>query len=279
MNKLPLSSDLDPEQQTELGDLRPLERALEAYTTPEPDSGSLLAKLQMIVQQQEPTVPPVIKDWQYRWQLVQMQLSLIDSTFWWTSALLLGLGIALLFASGGAIAGLFALISPVLAVVGTAYFFRPEARSLREFELLSAVSPLELLYTRLLLILLHNTGLALTLILFTWAWSQDVQFVLWRLLLIWFGPMIGLTGVALYALLRWSVLAGVLLPMSLWMALLLLGWRDVVLHSQNPVISIEALSFALVQSNNVLIASVAAMGIGIILIWQAGYWTQQKAMR
>jgi hypothetical protein len=277
MNKHPLSSELDSEQQTALGDLRPLEGALQRYTTPDPDSTQLLVNLQAVLAQEQGVVPlPVAKAWRYRLRLAQMQISLVDSAFWWVSALLLGLGTALVLASGGVLAGLFALVSPLLAVAGTAYIFRPEAHSLREFELLSAVSPLELLYTRLLLILLYNIGLALTLILL--AWSQDTQLVLWRLLLIWLGPMIGLTGVALYSLLRWRVLVGVLLPMGLWAALLVLGWRDVVLHSGHLPASIEVLSLTVMQSNTFLVVSVLTLVIGAVLMWRAGHWTAYEAV-
>lgn len=269
MNNPPLSSGLDPEQQSDLGDLSHVEALLHAYETPEPDSDHLLASLQAVIKQQNTLIPPLTpRSLRDRLRLAHMQLSLVGSAFWWASGLLLGLGLVLLAVSEGSIAGLYALASPVLAVLGTAYIFRPEARSLREFELLSAVSPMELLYTRLLLILLYNAGLALIVILFSW--SQDSQIVVWRLLLIWFGPMMGLTGVALYSLIRWHVLAGVLVPMGLWAALLFLGWREAVLHSSSPFVSIGDLSLAVVQSSSFLVASFLALVIGVILMWQSG---------
>ncbi len=278
MNKYNLKSGLDPEQQIELGDLRQLEAVLQTYETPEPDTERLLVGLQPLMPQPgTPRPDPALKDWRYRLRLAHMQLSLVDGTFWWVSVLLLGLGILLLIASGGIIAGFFALISPLLAVAGTAYVFRPETRSLREFELLSAVKPPELLYTRLLLILVYNTGLALTLILL--AWSQDTQLVLWRLLLIWFGPMVGLTGLALYALLRWNLLVGVMLPMSSWVLLLFVGWRDTVLQTRNLAISVEVLSQVVTQSDTFMLASILALVAGIILVWQSGRWTAYKEIR
>lgn len=263
MNNHTLSSGLDPEQQTDLGDLSPVEALLTAYTTPEPDTDRLLASLQAVIQQP----PRTLRD---RLRLAHMQVSLVGSAFWWASALVLGLGLVLLAVSEGTIAGLYALVSPIFAVIGTATIFRPDARSLREFELLSAVSPLEMLYTRLLLILLYNAGLAVTLILF--AWSQDTQIVLWRLLLIWFGPMIGLTGAALYSLLRWRMLAGVLVPMGLWSALLFLGWRETVLHSSSPFVSLGDLSMTVVQSSSFLAVSCLALVMGVSLMWQSGRW-------
>jgi hypothetical protein len=275
MNKHHLTSGLDSEQQAELGDLRQLEAALQTYESPKPDSARLLAELQPLMPQPvTPRPDPVSKDWRYRLRLTHMQLSLVDGTFWWVSGLLLGLGVLLLIASGGIIAGFFALISPVLAVAGTAYIFRPEMRSLRDFELLSAVKPLELLYTRLLLILVYNTGLALTLILL--ASSQDTQLVLWRLLLIWLGPMVGLTGVALYSMLRWNLLAGVLLPMSSWSLLLFVGWRDAVLQTRTLMISVEVFSQVVTQSDTLLLASILALVVGIVLVWRSGRWTTYK---
>ncbi len=271
MNNHPLSSGLDPEQQTELGDLSPVEALLHAYDTPEPDSEHLLASLQVVIRQQDALIPSwTPRSLRDRLRLAHMQVSLVGSAFWWASALMLGLGLVLLAVSDGTIAGLYALVAPIFAVIGTAYIFRPDARSLREFELLSAVSPLEMLYTRLLLILLYNAGLAVTLILF--AWSQDTQIVLWRLLLIWFGPMVGLMGAALYSLLRWQVLAGMMVPMGLWAALLFLGWREAVLHSSGPFVSLGDLSLAVVQSSNFLVASCLALVMGVILMWQSGRW-------
>mgnify|MGYP005846106943 CR=1 FL=1 len=272
MNKYNLTSGLDPEQQTELGDLRQLEAALQTYEPPEPDTERLLVGLQPLMPQPgTPRPDPALKDWRYRLRLAHMQLSLVDGTFWWVSVLLLGLGILLLIASGGIIAGFFALISPLLAVAGTAYVFRPETRSLREFELLSAVKPLELLYTRLLLILVYNTGLALTLILL--AWSQDTQLVLWRLLLIWFGPMVGLTGIALYAALRWNTLAGIMMPMGLWTIMIFIGWRDTVIQTPRVFDLIELFAMPASQSDLLLIISVLILPLGLALIWLAGRWT------
>lgn len=271
MNKHNLTSGLDPEQQTELGDLCQIEAALQAYESPEPDTERLLVGLQPLMPQPDiPRPDPVSKDWRYRLRLAHMQLSLVDGTFWWMSSLLLGLGILLLIASGGVIAGFFALISPVLAVAGTAYIFRPETRSLREFELLSAVKPLELLYTRLLLILVYNTGLALTLILL--AWSQDTQLVLWRLLLIWFGPMVGFTGLALYASLRWNALTGIIMPMGFWAIMIFIGWRDTVVQTSHVFDLVELFTVAASQSDSLLIMSVLILPLGLALIWLAERW-------
>ncbi|MFN8530792.1 MAG: hypothetical protein U0670_19475 [Anaerolineae bacterium] len=277
MNNHPLSSGLDPEQQADLGDLSPLEDLLHAYETPEPDSARLLTNLQAVIQRQDALIPsPAPRSLRDRLRLAQMQVSLVGSAFWWASALVLGLGFVLLVVSEGTIAGLYALGSPIFAVIGTAYIFRPDARSLREFELLSAVSPLEMLYTRLLLILLYNASLALTLILFSW--SQDAQLILWRLVLIWFGPMVGLTGVALYSLLRWRVLAGVLVPTGLWAALLFLGWREAVLHSSSPFVSLGDLSIAVIQSNSFLVVSFLALVMGLMLMWRSGRWAAYEAV-
>jgi hypothetical protein len=279
-----LTAGLDPEQQTELGDLSQLESALYSYETLEPATNSeqLLACLQPFLSQntvtsevaaaQNTTVSSNITQtgWRYWLELAQSQLSLVDGTFLWASALLLGVGVILSFSSEGVVAATFALLSPVLAVAGTAYIFRPEAKSLREFELLSAVSPLELLYARVLLILTYNAGLSLTLILI--AWSQDTQLALWRLLLVWFGPMLGLTSIALYASLRWNMKVGIIAPMSLWASLIFLGWRETVSETNSMISLFDIYSLAVTQSDILLIASMLGIIIGLVLIHQSRNW-------
>lgn len=272
MNENPITSGLEPEQTTELGDLYPVEAALQIYEAPEPDQAQLLANLYPFMPGKPMSAP---RGWRYWLKLTVMQLSLVNRAFWWASGLMLGLGIVLIFSSEGTFAALFALLSPVLAIVGTAYIFRPEARSLREFELLSAVRPLELLYTRLLLILTYNSVIALTLILL--AWSQDAQLVLWRLLLIWLGPMLGLTGVALYTSLRWGAFSGVLAPMTLWASMLFLGWRDAVIQTTSILSPVDVLALAATQSDLLLIASMLTLVVGIILMLRVGHWTTYEA--
>lgn len=261
-----LKRGLEPEQQNDLGDLGMLEASLQGYDTPEPDSAALLANLQAYMP--TPQAAPHPNGWQYWLNLARSQLTLVDTGFWWGSLFLLALGTVLSFAGGGGMAVIYALLSPMLAVAGTAYIFRPEARSLREFEVLSAVKPLELLYARLLLLLTYNAGLAFALILL--AWSQGAQLVLWRLLLIWFGPLIGFTGVALYVSLRWSSLAGMIVPMGLWSILIGIGWRDAVYQSPVPLQLVDAVAFAVRQSNTFLFAALAALVLGLFLFWQIG---------
>ncbi len=77
-------------------------------------------------------------------------------------------------------------------------------RTLWELERLSRYQPFELLYARVAVILLLDVALAVVLLLVVW--SQGAQIVLWRLLLTWFGPMIGLAGASavLFAALEYA---------------------------------------------------------------------------
>ena len=257
-----LTRGLDSDQRTNLGDLDEIDVALSAYTTPEPDSDALFAQLASYLP------ADVAHDWRYWLKLARAQFSLVDGVFWWVSGLLLALGILLIAAGGGMLAAIYALTSPLLAAAGTAYIFRPEAHSLREFEILSAVRPLQLLYARLLLILTCNITLALTLILL--AWTQDVQIVLWRLLLIWLGPLIGLTGLALFMSLWRGALAGVIVPMVIWAGLLFVGWRETVTQTVEKDFFLDAFAVAIGQSDALLLASLLILLAGILAIWAAG---------
>lgn len=268
MNEHDFAHGLDSEQRIELGDIHLLESALQAYEVPEPDTEHLIKNLSSFI------IPrPVYKGWRYWLRLATVQITIVNRVFWWVSGLLLGLGIVLIYSTEGAFANLFALLSPLLAIAGTAYIFRPESRSLHEFELLSAIRPFELLYTRLLLILTYNAIIAVTLILL--AWSQDSQLILWRLLFIWFGPMLGLTGVALYTSMRWGGVTGVVMPLVLWASMLFLGWRDAVIQTtiESPL---EVLAVVASQSNVLLVASAFIFLAGLILIVRVGHWTDYE---
>lgn len=214
--------------------------------------------------------------------LARAQTSLLEAPFWWSSLLLLLLGVGVGYASGGAagVIVLFVVFAPLLAAGGVAYLFRPATRGLWDLERISPVQPLELLYARLTLILAFNVGLALVLLPFAWN-----QAPIWRLLLAWLGPMIGLTGLALYLSVRWHTLAGTLVPLSLWCAMVMLGWQRGVMFmplltadpaqpysTETPFVRILDILW---HSNAVLIGAILALAVGLTLYWQAGQWVRR----
>jgi hypothetical protein len=270
MNKHDLWEGLDADQQAELGDLHELEAQFNSYDIPEPDSAALLKRLKPMIAQPVPQRQIGIHYWLW---LARSQLSLVDRNFWWSSTLLVVLGVILCAASNGAAAILYALLSPMLAVGGVAYIFRPTARSLREMEMLSAVRPLEMLYARLVLLFAYN-GLLILLFLLV-AWSQGMQIVIGRLLLIWFGPMIGLTGLALYSTIRWNTLTGIIAPLIVWAGLIFLGWHEVVPDFAFNPLWTDLLQ--VVQQSNVLVtgALIALVG-GVVLMGMAGGMIERK---
>lgn len=254
-------NDLTPEQRAELGDLQPVYERLAAYDAPEPDHDRLLATLKPLLAQ-----PPVVKPGRFGWhdwlRLAWAQTALLEMPFWGASVLLTLLGLALGVGYGGATAALcLFFLSPLIAVGGVAYIFRPATRTLWELERLSRYQPFELLYARLVVILLLNIALALVLLLLIWA--QGVQIVLWRLLLIWFGPMIGLMGTALFCSVRWNALAGIIVPMALWSLMIVLGWRESIFTAAETIARVAT-------SNTMpLLAAVALVG-GLALIVESG---------
>jgi hypothetical protein len=268
MNKNRLTSGLDPEQIDALGDLSGVEAQLNAYAIPEPDTAALLARLTT----PEHAASPIL-DWRGWLRLAQTQTLLLSIRFWWATLIILALGILLVTAYGGAMLAVYALCSPVLAVAVSAYLFRAETPTLREFELFSGYGALELLYVRLLLVLAYT--FIVTLLLLLAASTQGVNVILWRLLVIWLGPMVGLTGLALYATVRWNAFAGGALPIGAWALMLILGWRDSIQGGMTSFNASQFVTAAISQSDALLFGALAGFIGGAALIWQAGVWVAQ----
>ena len=259
MNDKQLWDDLKPEERDKLGDLSELESALLAYDAPDVDSEHFAAELAPLLHR------TAIRDWR---SLLRRQIALPGAGFWWASGLLFALGMLVVLASDGIGGLLFALGSPLIATLGVAYLLRPATRGLRELERLSAISPLELFYARLLLMLAYNIVLALPLILL--GWGQGADIVLWRVLLVWFGPMLGMTGTAFYITLRWNLLVGVGVPLGAWAAVVFLGWRDVVTGAAVVNLALDRVLLIMLQSDMLLTGSLLALLTGLLLVGMSG---------
>jgi hypothetical protein len=269
-----IDHDLTPEQRAELGDLHPLYHQLNSHDVPEPDSTRLLTTLKSFLTEQhevEKVWEPERRGFRDWLRLAWSQTTLLETPFWWSSLLLTLIGVLLGMSYGSAMATLcLVVISPLVAVTGVAYLFRPATRVLWELEQLSRVQPLELLYARLALILTLNLTLAAVLLVVVW--TQGLQLVLWRLLLIWFGPMIGLTGIALFCSVRWNTLAGVIAPMVTWGLLVLVGWRDTVITTSIDLLNAPAIITRLGMSNTLLLLAAVALVVGLLLLYESGRW-------
>jgi hypothetical protein len=201
-------------------------------------------------------------------RLARAQIELLEPPFWWSSLLLSALGLCLALGYGSTAAILcLVLLSPLIASAGVAYLFRPATHTLWELERLSPVQPFELLYARLALILLMNIALAIALLLVVW--SHNTQMILWRLLLIWFGPMIGMSGIALFCSVRWNTIAGVIAPIAVWVGLIVVGWRDTIL-STTPTTA--ALVSQIDTSNVLLLSASMVLILGLWLFYESGRW-------
>lgn len=266
-----IDHDLTPEARDELGDLQPLYDRLATYDVPEPNPSRLLATLKpLLVQPREAEPVPVIVPRRFNWQswlkLAWGQTALLETPFWGSSILLTLIGLAFGVANGSATTTLcLFFLSPLIAMGGVAYIFRPATRTLWELERLSHYQPFELLYARLFVILLLNIVLALALLLVIW--TQGIQIVLWRLLLIWFGPMIGLMGVALFCSARWNMLVGIIVPMTLWSLMILVGWRESIF---NLSLAPERIVTQMGTSNMPLVMALVALVGGILLMVESG---------
>lgn len=274
-----IDHDLSPEEREALGDVQPLVQHLAQYEVPEPDSARLLQSLTSVLKNNvEAGIPhvdePSLRSF-YDWlRLAWAQTELLEAPFWWSSLLITLLGVLLGMTYGGEAATLcLLLISPLIAVTGVAYLFRPATRTLWQLEQLSPLRPLEFLFARLALILTLNLMLAAALLCVVWI--QGVQIVLWRLLLIWFGPMIGLTGIALFCSVRWNTLSGVIAPMIAWGLLFLVGWRDTVLTSSPELPNATVIIARIGMSNSLLLMAALALIAGLLLLYESGRWVTQ----
>jgi len=208
--------------------------------------------------------------------LVSSQAALLQPPFWWAGGLVLLLGLIVALLEGDGLLSLtFVLLTPVLSAAGVAYAFRPETRTLWELERLTPINPLELLYARLTLVLAFDA--LLSLVLLGVIWVQVPQVVLWRLLLAWLGPMLGLTGVALYATVRWGPTLGAVLPLGLWGAFVLVGWWQAV---ERGVYLEGAVNWflALINASSLFPAvALLAAALGLLLLWQSGRLVEESA--
>lgn len=266
MNESRLTQGLDTDERALLGDLDTLEAHLADYEIPEPDTAALLAHLLPA----SATVTPVLPAWRHWLQLAEIQISLFNLRFWLATLLMFALGLLLIVTYGSGMLILCAVCSPVLAVMGTAYLFRPSTRTLHEFELFSVYSPLELLYTRVLLVMGYTIAVMLPLLLL--AFLYDSSLVIWRLLLIWIGPMVGLAGVALYTTVRWNAFAGAALPMALWALMVSFGWIEIMSTYHFSHDFPRLLTTGLMQSSAVIWGALLSLITGVILIWRSGSW-------
>ena len=270
-----IEHDLSPQQRDELGETQSLIERLEQYDISEPDTTRLLAALTPLLDKQRSELLPAaevspvqrgLRGWLH---VAWAQMSLIEAPFWWASLVVTALGVLLSVGVGGAEATLCLLVlSPPIAVAAVAYLFRPATRTLWEFEQLSHVQPLEFLYIRLALILALTGVIAAMLLLLVW--GQGLQIVLWRLLLIWSGPMMGVVGIALFCSVRWSNLAGIIAPTLTWGLLILVGWRDTVLATAMAFPNASTIVTHLNLSNTIPLLAVVVLMSGLFLIYESG---------
>lgn len=274
-----LTDGLAPGERAELGDLGRVAARLAGYVAPRPapeETEALLAALRPLVAERAPwptrTPAPALAGLRHLLSLAWSQTTLLEPAFWWSSGLLLLLGlVVVLLDPQGPLPVAFLLASPVLGAGAVAYAFRSSVRSAWELELASPIRPLELLYARLGLVMIFS--LVSSLALLGVLWAQEPRLVLWRLVLAWFGPMLCLAGVALYSTVRWGSIAGAAVPAGLWAALVITGLQTAGRPGQSPLLVLAQMLPLASQSGAVLLGSGVAAALGLLLLRQAGRLT------
>ncbi|MEM8531512.1 MAG: hypothetical protein AAGF95_11750 [Chloroflexota bacterium] len=273
-NNHDIRHELSPTAQQELGDLEPLMTWLASDTAPEPSTAStehLLAQLQphVATRREAPIAPRRgVRGWI---ALAWSQTTIFEGGFWWASMIIVAIGLLVgVFNGGPWLALLFVLCAPVLAAFGVALAFQSSSQTLGDLERASPTHPLELLYARLSVVLTINLILALLPLAFVWAEVPSI--VLWRLVVIWLGPMCALAGVALYTSMRWGAIPGMTIPLGLWGGMVLLGgaWLDerTDLLRQS---SAEVIIIYVSNSNVMVVTALVALVVGLTLIHWSGH--------
>lgn len=292
-----LTEGLEDNQKEKLGDLSILASLLDEYATSEPtpeQTSRLLARLEGCLETDEgidsqkagslpvggslhlPHLPGMsggspsrlqtIHEGFRKWtRLAWAQTLLFEKSFWWACGIVLVLGLGLVWLSGDQLPALiFLALAPLLAAAGVAYAFRPETQTLWELEKISPISSVELLYARLGLVLAINT--VISLVLLGVVWGQGLQIVLWRMLLAWLGPMLALSGIALYSSVRWGSLVGLTVPLGLWGVINFLGWQQAVERFTETQLAATWLLEQLNQSNWLVVIFLLALAIGLVML-------------
>ncbi len=267
-----LGDELDSEQQAELGDLEEVARRLAAAQVPLPtaqEQAALVARLTPYLPRPEQRH----QNWRAWYELARGQATLFEAEFWYACA---GLGALILI--GGLVVGsgalaLFTLVfSPLVAAAGVVYAFRTESRALAALEMVSPISPLELFLTRLGLVLGANL-VAVPLLLIP-ASLLFPELAFWRLVVLWLSALVGLCGLAVYLSLRWNGMAGVVIPLSIWGALVLAGWVQATEHAKGLDAALAWVLQMLAGSNAVLAAALLIGLAGSVLLYQSARWVQ-----
>lgn len=274
-----LVSDLDPQHQAELGDLTMVENRLESFVAPEPTDESrerLSAALDARQSRFDNNFADHQSDWLQRWiRLMRAQQEIIDAPFWWVCALvfLLGLALAIIYHNQTQPV-LFALFAPIVASIGVAYAFRPATKTMSELEKATPTPLLALFYARFSLVMVFNGILSLVLI--SVLWISEPQLVLWRLLIVWIGPMLALGGGALFVTLKWGSLIGLLAPVFLWTGVVFLRF-NLAYQTGNDFNSAVALFASQINgSDPLLVSSLLALVFGIVLVAMAGHQAELR---
>lgn len=187
-----------------------------APTATPADTTRLLAALQPALAAQTRARRRAALTWP--WLLLRAQLRVVHREIWLASALVMALGtlVAMAGAQGAAVGTLpLVLTAPLVAAVGAAFLFGPEAHNSLEVELAAPVSPRLVLLARLTLLFVFD--LALGLLGSVALATLHAEVLLWPLVSAWLAPMACLSALAfLLSVLLVDATAAALISLGLW---------------------------------------------------------------
>lgn len=150
-------------------------------------------------------------------QILVGQLPLVKKKIWVASAVTMAFGVAvsLLTAVGTTTTGMvFSLFAPIVAAVGVAFVYGPENDPSLEVALSTPTRPRLILLSRLTLVYGYDLALALAATVVLATVSERLN--PWPLVLLWIGPMLFLSALALLISLFFGPTPAVFTAMALW---------------------------------------------------------------
>jgi hypothetical protein len=261
-----LTDGLDDAERAELGALESVAEQLSAWQAPEPtaaEQAALLARLKLELP--DLAAPAPRQTGARAWLgLLAAQIQLFEPEFWYACAALLFCTLAGgLLGGAGALSVLTLLVSPLVAAGGVLYAFRSESASLQDLEAASRVGPRALFFCRSGLILAMNLAALPLLLLPGQLLLPELSF--WRVVVVWLGLLVGLYGLAVYTSVRWNGRMGVLLPLTVWGLLVLVGWQQSQRFAPGNQVTFAWLAGVVSSSNALLIGMLVSAALGLLL--------------
>jgi hypothetical protein len=194
--------------------------------------------------------------------LLLAQVPLVRRQIWVASALVMSLGLAVIFVYRAGADAFLAMLAPIVAAAGIGFIYGYENDPPLEITLATPTSPRLVLLARLALVFGYDLLLALGLSALL-AVSGQAPGDLQALILQWLGPMLLLSSISLALSLRLGSVAGVSVALVLWAMRLMLASAS----AANPLGAASGQVLALLSSTNLVTLALGIAILAAVVVW------------